>query len=57
MPLIETDLDARGLHALTAVRGRLTRSPTQGGHRIALFEQHVDGAALLDRSPWLAAAR
>ena len=56
MPLIETGLGTHAAStALTAVRGRLTKdSPRKVDTALALFDQHVDGPALLDR---LAVAR
>ncbi|WP_020385064.1 phosphate acetyltransferase [Kribbella catacumbae] len=56
MPLIETGLGTHATStALTAVRGRLTKnSPRKVDTALALFDQHVDGPALLDR---LAVAR
>ncbi|WP_112238645.1 phosphate acetyltransferase [Kribbella monticola] len=56
LPLIETDLGTHATStALTAVRGRLTKdSPRKVNTALALFDQYVDGAALLDR---LAVAR
>jgi phosphate acetyltransferase len=56
MPIIETDLGTHATStALTAVRGRVTRnSPRKVDLALTLFDQHVDGAALLDR---LAVAR
>lgn len=56
MPLIETGLGTHATStALTAVRGRLTKnSPRKVDTALALFDRHVDGAALLDR---LAVAR
>jgi phosphate acetyltransferase len=56
MPIIETDLGTHATStALTAVRGRLTKdSPRKVDTALALFDQYVDGAALLDR---LAVAR
>ncbi|MDX6284181.1 MAG: phosphate acetyltransferase [Kribbellaceae bacterium] len=51
MPLIETGLGTHAAStALTAVRGRLTKdSPRKVDRALALFDQHVDGPALLDR--------
>jgi phosphate acetyltransferase len=51
MPIVSTDL---GTHAattaLSAVRGRLTKdSPRKVATALALFADHVDGDALLDR--------
>ncbi|TDU83814.1 phosphate acetyltransferase [Kribbella voronezhensis] len=56
MPIIETELGTHATStALTAVRGRLTKnSPRKVDTALALFDQYVDGAALLDR---LAVAR
>ncbi|WP_343964934.1 phosphate acetyltransferase [Kribbella koreensis] len=56
MPLIETGLGTHAAStALTAVRGRLTKDSARKVDRaLALFDQHVDGTALLDR---LAVAR
>jgi phosphate acetyltransferase len=56
MPLIETGLGTHAAStALTAVRGRLTKNSARKVDRaLALFDQHVDGTALLDR---LAVAR
>ncbi|MEV8376069.1 phosphate acetyltransferase [Kribbella sp. NPDC056861] len=56
MPIIETGLGTHATStALTAVRGRVTKdSPRKVDLALALFDQHVDGAALLDR---LAVAR
>ncbi|WP_328324502.1 phosphate acetyltransferase [Kribbella sp. NBC_00382] len=51
MPLIETGLGTHAAStALTAVRGRLTKNSSRKVDRaLALFDQHVDGPALLDR--------
>ena len=51
MPIIATDLATQETAAaLTAVRGRLTvTSPRKIAAALALFAQHVDGVALLDR--------
>ncbi|GAA1570858.1 phosphate acetyltransferase [Kribbella sancticallisti] len=56
MPIIETGLGTHATStALTAVRGRVTKStPRKVDTALALFDQHVDGSALLDR---LAVAR
>jgi phosphate acetyltransferase len=56
MPIIETDLGTHAAStALTAVRGRLTKdSRRKVDTALALFDQYVDGPALLDR---LAVAR
>ena len=51
MPIIATDLATQETSAaLTSVRGRLTvSSPRKIAAALALFAQHVDGVALLDR--------
>ena len=51
MPIITTELGTHATStALTAVRGRLTKtSPRKVATALALFGQHVDGDALLDR--------
>ncbi|MDI6908619.1 phosphate acetyltransferase [Nocardioides sp.] len=51
LPIIATDLATQETSAaLTGVRGRLTvSSPRKIAAALALFAQHVDGAALLDR--------
>jgi phosphate acetyltransferase len=51
LPILETTLDTQSTStALTAVRGRLTKeSPRKIDAALALFEQHVDSAALLDQ--------
>jgi phosphate acetyltransferase len=56
LPIIETDLGTQATSAgLTAVRGRLTKdSPRKIDTALALFDQYVDGRALLDQ---LAVAR
>ncbi|QNE16986.1 phosphate acetyltransferase [Kribbella qitaiheensis] len=56
MPIIETGLGTHATStALTAVRGRLTKdSPRKVDLALTLFDQYVDGPALLDR---LAVAR
>ncbi len=50
MPIIETGLGTHATStALTAVRGRLTKeSPRKVDLALTLFDQYVDGAALLD---------
>ncbi|MGW6282579.1 phosphate acetyltransferase [Kribbella sp. NPDC055071] len=56
LPILETGLDTQATSAaLTAVRGRLTKdSPRKVDTALALFDQNVDGQALLDQ---LAVAR
>ncbi|WP_433158428.1 phosphate acetyltransferase [Kribbella sp. CA-247076] len=56
LPILETTLDTQSTStALTAVRGRLTKeSPRKVDAALTLFDQHVDGTALLDQ---LAVAR
>ncbi len=51
MPIIATELGTYATTtALTAVRGRLTKdAPRKVASALALFAQHVDGDALLDR--------
>ena len=51
MPIITTELGTHATStALTAVRGRLTKdAPRKVATALALFSQHVDGDALLDR--------
>jgi len=51
LPILETTLDTQATSAaLTAVRGRLTKeSPRKIDAALALFDQHVDSAALLDQ--------
>jgi phosphate acetyltransferase len=51
MPIVTTELGTHATSAaLTAVRGRLTKdSPRKVATALALFAQHVDGDALLDR--------
>ncbi len=51
MPIITTELGTHATStALTAVRGRLTKdAPRKVATALALFGQHVDGEALLDR--------
>ena len=51
LPLIETDLGTQATSAkLTAVRGRLTKdAPRKIDTALALFDQYVDGPALLDQ--------
>ncbi len=51
MPIVSTNLGTHATSAaLTAVRGRLTRdSPRKVATALALFAEHVDGSALLDR--------
>jgi phosphate acetyltransferase len=51
MPIVATDLGTHATStALTAVRGRLTKDATRKvSTALALFSQHVDGDALLDR--------
>ena len=51
LPILETTLDTQATSAaLTAVRGRLTKdSPRKVDAALSLFEQHVDGEALLDQ--------
>ncbi|HLN77863.1 MAG TPA: phosphate acetyltransferase [Nocardioidaceae bacterium] len=51
MPMIATELGTHATStALTAVRGRLTKdAPRKVATALALFGQHVDGEALLDR--------
>ncbi|HSE55512.1 MAG TPA: phosphate acetyltransferase [Nocardioidaceae bacterium] len=51
MPIIATELGTHATStALTAVRGRLTKDATRKvATALALFSQHVDGEALLDR--------
>ncbi|TCC07270.1 phosphate acetyltransferase [Kribbella soli] len=51
LPIIETDLGTQATSAkLTAVRGRLTKdAPRKIDTALALFDQHVDGTALLDQ--------
>jgi phosphate acetyltransferase len=56
LPILETDLGTQATAAaLTAVRGRLTKdSPRKVDTALGLFDQYVDGRALLDQ---LAVAR
>ncbi|WP_329478740.1 phosphate acetyltransferase [Kribbella sp. NBC_01484] len=51
LPILETTLDTQATSAaLTAVRGRLTKdSPRKVDAALSLFEQNVDGEALLDQ--------
>ena len=51
LPILETTFDTQATSAaLTAVRGRLTKdSPRKVDAALSLFEQHVDGEALLDQ--------
>ncbi|TDO51132.1 phosphate acetyltransferase [Kribbella sp. VKM Ac-2571] len=51
LPIIETDLGTQATSAkLTAVRGRLTKdAPRKIDTALALFDQYVDGTALLDQ--------
>ncbi|HET6625878.1 MAG TPA: phosphate acetyltransferase [Nocardioidaceae bacterium] len=51
MPIVATDMGTHAASsALTAVRGRLTKdSPRKVATALALFAEHVDGNALLDR--------
>ncbi len=51
MPIVATDRGTQAASAaLTAVRGRLTKdSPRKVATALALFGEHVDGDALLDR--------
>ncbi len=51
MPIITTDLGTHATSAaLTATRGRLTKdAPRKVATALALFAEHVDGDALLDR--------
>ncbi|MEU4295580.1 phosphate acetyltransferase [Kribbella sp. NPDC026596] len=51
LPILETPLDTQATSAaLTAVRGRLTKdSPRKVDAALSLFEQNVDGGALLDQ--------
>ncbi|NUR97659.1 MAG: phosphate acetyltransferase, partial [Kribbellaceae bacterium] len=51
LPLIETDLGTQATSTrLTAVRGRLTKdAPRKIDTALALFDQYVDGPALLDQ--------
>jgi phosphate acetyltransferase len=51
LPIIETDLGTQATSAkLTAVRGRLTKdAPRKIDTALALFDQYVDGTALVDQ--------
>jgi phosphate acetyltransferase len=51
LPIIETELGTQATSAkLTAVRGRLTKdAPRKIDTALALFDQYVDGTALLDQ--------
>jgi phosphate acetyltransferase len=51
LPIIETDLGTQAVSTkLTAVRGRLTKdAPRKIDTALALFDQYVDGQALLDQ--------
>ncbi|WP_328999569.1 phosphate acetyltransferase [Kribbella sp. NBC_00709] len=51
LPIIETDLGTQAVSTkLTAVRGRLTKdAPRKIDTALALFDQYVDGKALLDQ--------